>query len=395
MEEAREPSVSADQQSVSFLRRFTYPATWNRPATAPPATKYPSISSIPKISPERLALASTDDDDDNPSSDSTKKKKTILYLAYGSNLSAQTFLGMRGIRPLSQINVSAPAFDLVFNLPGMPYMEPCFANTRPRQIPNNTPTPAASTTQLLLSPSDRGPTWSKGVYGVVYEVTPEDYATIIKTEGGGQGYQDVLTPCFELPPDLHVPEKPVVPRPFLAHTLYAPDLSHEEGQDRKGFPGRLFTPIHRNDAQPSARYLKLIRDGAREHGLPEDYQTYLSQLRSYTVTRTRQYIGRILFLLFFLPLVGPFMVLGRLLADESGRTPRWLALGTTAAVNVSWIAYDCFFRPLFGDGERTMTDDGDCGDDGFAYTGRRMVAIMYREDHAIVILNGEWSGDAG
>jgi len=423
--------VSVDQQSPCLLRRSCYSATWtwNHHRASSSKKSYPPISSIPKTSPERLALASVD----NPSASA----KTILYLAYGSNLSAETFLGMRGIRPISQINVSAPAFDLTFNLPGIPYLEPCFANTRPRRIPKPKPpipgqppkfpppTPSLEQAQptgptptyLFPSLPDQGPKWSKGLYGVVYEVTHEDYATIIKTEGGGQGYHDVLTPCFELPPALHVPEKPPIPeipKPFLAHTLYAPSLpgipdddddeddgghdqvvdemrtangeqlsnSHrsrpnngdgDKGRDpRKGkkkypsFLRRLLLPIHRpheDYAQPSARYLKLIRDGAREHSLPEDYQAYLAQLEPYTRTCWRQYVGGFLFLLFVVPLLVPLLILGRLIADEDGRNPRWLGLAVTAAMNFSWMVYDAVFKPLFGDGERTMPDDDDDDDD--------------------------------
>ncbi|KAI0395082.1 hypothetical protein F5Y17DRAFT_425146 [Xylariaceae sp. FL0594] len=401
--------VTADQQAPCFLRRTCF-VTWNnlRHVRSFPSSSgkppYPSISGIPKTSPDRLALAAGQSD--------AATAKTVLYLAYGSNLSAETFLGMRGIRPVSQINVSAPAFDLAFNLPGLPYVEPCFANTRPRKGPRPpnpvpvpvpgkppkfppSPPPAAN----LLSPSlpDRGPTWSKGLYGVVYEVTPEDYATIIKTEGGGQGYKDVLTPCFELPSAVHIPEKPpfpdLPPKPFFAHTLYAPflpdvpdDRDHDDDHDRndgdrsdkpnvprktKSILQRLLLPVHRTHpfedyAQPSARYLKLIRDGAREHSLPEDYQLYLSKLEAYALTRRRQHVGRVLFLLFAVPFLAPLLLLGRLFADDRGRNPRWLGLLTTAAMNWCWMVYDAVFKPHFGDGERTMPpdDEHDHGKDG-------------------------------
>ncbi|TGJ81033.1 hypothetical protein E0Z10_g7730 [Xylaria hypoxylon] len=343
------------------LRRFWNSRTGYRRAPTPKS--YPPVSSIPKTSPERLALASAE----NPSADT----KTILYLAYGSNLCAQTFLGFRGIRPISQINVSAPVFELCFDLPGIPYNEPCFANTRPRKIPKP-PIPGY--------PPDIPP--AAGVYGVVYEVTPEDYAKIIKTEGGGQGYHDVLTPCFELPPGLHVPEKPPIPglpKPFLAHTLYAPTLPDlpgdgknpgEEESDSDGDGGdkdprkqpwfrRLLLPTRRPDpdyAQASARYLNLIRDGAREHALPDDYQAYLAQLQSYAATTVLQQIGRFLFLATALPGLLLTLGLSRLLADEAGRTPRWLGVATNALMNILWALYDVGFKPLFGDGERKNED---------------------------------------
>ncbi|KAI0547497.1 hypothetical protein F4679DRAFT_366063 [Xylaria curta] len=373
-----ERSVPAREQGECCLRRLWNSPTWYRRTPVPKS--YPPISSIPKTSHERLALASPD----NPSATA----KTILYLAYGSNLCAETFLGRRGIRPISQINVSAPAFDLSFDLPGIPYNEPCFANTRPRKIPKPPVIPGKPPKfpppPYSAAPPASKPTWSKGLYGVVYEVTPEDYANIIKTEGGGQGYHDVLTPCFELPPALHVPEKPPfpeLPKPFLAHTLYAPSLPDlpGDGEDDPKNPGkedggddggdkdprkqpwfrRLFLPVHRPDpdyAQASARYLKLIRDGAREHALPDDYQAYLASLQSYTMTSVRQQIGRVLFIIAALPLLLLMIGLGRLLADDVGRTPRWLGVATTASMNFLWAVYDGFFKPLFGDGERTMPE---------------------------------------
>ncbi|KAI0107581.1 hypothetical protein GGR51DRAFT_152902 [Nemania sp. FL0031] len=422
VEEGRDGLPTSDpEQGKCCLSRICNSPTWRR--RAPPPRSYPPISSIPKTSPERLALAS------DPSASAAAK--TILYLAYGSNLSAETFLGARGIRPLSQINVSAPAFDLCFDLPGIPYSEPCFANTRPRKIPKppvpvpipgdppKFPPPPPYKSSLLPSPSllsspsqNARPTWSKGLYGVVYEVTPEDYAKIIKTEGGGQGYHDVLTPCFELPPPLHVPEKPPIPelpRPFLAHTLYAPslpDLPDKPGDDgdtpkpkpklddnngdngdgdddddndplKQPWLRRLLLPVHRPDpnyAQASPRYMKLIRDGAREHGLPDDYQAYLAAFTPYEITRFSQQVGRILFILAAAPVLLLMLGLGRLLADETGRTPRWLGVATTMCMNLLWALYDAVFKPVFGDGERTMSDDeGDEG--GRGGSGRRLSVV--------------------
>ena len=115
---------------------------------------------LPRTSSERLTSTSS---------------STILYLAYGSNLCAETFKGRRGIKPLSAVNVHVPSLDLTFDLPGIPYTEPCFANTRYHLPPSH-------------SDSDyHKDRWHKGLIGVVYEVTPEDYRTIIATEGGGGG----------------------------------------------------------------------------------------------------------------------------------------------------------------------------------------------------------------
>jgi hypothetical protein len=39
----------------------------------------------------------------------------MLYLAYGSNLSNETFRGNRGIKPLSQVNVQVPSLRLTLD----------------------------------------------------------------------------------------------------------------------------------------------------------------------------------------------------------------------------------------------------------------------------------------
>ncbi|KAJ4999866.1 Gamma-glutamyl cyclotransferase gliK [Colletotrichum sp. SAR 10_66] len=322
-------------------------------ATSKPKNSYPPISSIPRTSPSRLAAAS---------SESSSEATSVLYLAYGSNLSAETFLGARGIRPLSQTNVSAPALSLIFDLPGLPYREPCFANTTPRKVPQLPdpsdppklppvpPLPQPPTADVekgtptkTKTPPDLG--WSKGLYGVVYEVTPEDYATIVATEGGGSSYLDILTPCIPLPPRVSVPEKPPIdiPKPFFAHTLYSPaipdapeDDSNPKDGDGKEPPAddprkkwyyHLITPPRRPDptyAQPSARYLKLITDGAAEHELPDDYQAWLATLQPYTVTSCRQQLAQWLLTGIFFPVMLLFFQLNKWVANKEGKVPLWL-----------------------------------------------------------------------
>ncbi|KAF0322655.1 gliotoxin biosynthesis protein GliK [Colletotrichum asianum] len=355
-------------------------------ASSKPKHTYPPISSIPRTSPARLAAASSETS--SPSGEAT----SVLYLAYGSNLSAETFLGARGIRPLSQTNVSAPALSLIFDLPGLPYREPCFANTTPRKVPqlpdpSDPPKlppvpplpqpPAAATADVekgspTKTPPDLG--WSKGLYGVVYEVTPEDYATIVATEGGGSSYLDILTPCIPLPPRVSVPEKPPIdiPKPFFAHTLYSPaipdapedDKNPKDGDDgddpRKKWYYHLITPPRRPDptyAQPSARYLKLITDGAAEHELPDDYQAWLATLQPYTVTSCRQQLAQWLLTAVFFPVMLLFFQLNKWVANKEGKVPLWLGVSLSVVFNMLWMGYDAVLKPVFGDGERTEEEE--------------------------------------
>jgi hypothetical protein len=89
-----------------------------------------------------------------------KEPGTYLYLAYGSNLSYETFQKGRGVKPLAQLNVQVPDLRLTFDLPGIPYAEPCFANSGTRDPLKDDPT---------QKPKDKyhKDRWHKGLIGVV------------------------------------------------------------------------------------------------------------------------------------------------------------------------------------------------------------------------------------
>ncbi|KAK3718318.1 hypothetical protein LTR37_005131 [Vermiconidia calcicola] len=301
------------------------------------------------------------------------KRKTVLYLAYGSNLCNETFRGKRGIKPLSQVNVQVPSLRLTFDLPGLPYAEPCFANTG-RRDPENDPSAQRRDTAIdgektpLLAPSIRKSQyrkdqWHKGLVGVVYEVTPEDYAHIIQTEGGGASYHDIMVDCHAFPldnPEAPVPQNPTLP-PFKAHTLFAPASAPGDPPPKDG--GRFQRP-DTSYAQPSARYLKLMTDGAGETGLPYEYQHYLHSLRPYTMTTARQRVGQFVFMAIWAPFITLVFALGKMFADDKGRTPRWLRAFMGALFKAVWVSYDVFFKPIFGNGERTTTDTDEKDEQG-------------------------------
>ncbi|RFU80465.1 gliotoxin biosynthesis [Trichoderma arundinaceum] len=322
----------------------------------PAKDSYPPISSIPNTSPKRLAQAAED-----APKEVAQAATTVLYLAYGSNMSAETFLGRRRIRPLSQMNVSVPILRLTFDLPGLPYREPCFANVGYRKLPGKPKLPDPLHPPIVppLNPPKSGLDWDGGLMGVVYEVTQEDFRNIMRTEGGGSGYQEIMVPCLPMPADVGVPEKPAfpdLPKPFLATTLYAPYIPLDSESGKRSWWSRFIIGPHRPNpdyAQPSARYLKLLMDGAREHDLPQVYQDYLASMQPYTATTLRQKIGQSMFLLFWAPMLIYFMTVTRVLADERGKVPRWCASIISGSFGIMWYSYDKVFRTIFGDGERT------------------------------------------
>ena len=276
-----------------------------------------------------------------------RPEDTVLYLAYGSNLAAETFQGRRGIRPLAAVNVVVPELVMTFDLAGLPYLEPCFANTKYRDDAADFPSD--------LPPRYHKNRWKKGLVGVVYEVTRQEYAHIIATEGGGASYQDVLVDCYELPADEdEVPEHPTS-MPFKAHTLYSPILPPNNNPFSK--QGGRFSRPDPNYAQASARYLKLITDGADEHSLPAEYKAYLHQIRAYTITTERQRVGARIFAMIWLPFISLVFGLFNRYSDEHGKVPPWLVAISGAVFKGMWASYDGFFHRIFGDGERTSYDD--------------------------------------
>jgi hypothetical protein len=248
-------------------------------------------------------------------------------------------------------------------------LEPCFANVDYRKLPEKPklPDPRHPPKIPPIPPPGAKPEseWDGGLVGVVYEVTEEDYNTIIKTEGGGASYKEVVVPCIPLPPQFTVPEKPPypeLPKPFLARTLFAPylppgaELPDDPRKDKWWY--RFVIGPRRpnpNYAQASARYLKLLNDGAKEHELPEDYQRYMRSLQPYKITSLRQMIGRLLFIAFWaLPFLLFFLIsLAFPTKKNGGKLPPWLTVTSTVLFNLMWMSYDSIFKPLFGDGERT------------------------------------------
>jgi hypothetical protein len=267
---------------------------------------------------------------------------TVLYLAYGSNLCHETFQGRRKIRPLSAVNVVVPELELVFDLPGLPYLEPCFANSV-RKGTVNAPHPNLESSPyeedgrkelMSLLPSRNE---SNALIGVVYEVTAADYARIIATER--PTYTDVVVTCDPLPTPQTSSVGKSLTENFKAHTLLAPESD-------------LRPPRRASPPQPSLRYLTLCRNGAAEHSLPESWQSYLNHLQHYEATLIRQKIGRFVFIATWAPSVLLSFGISRLLGDKKGNAPKWVKSLTNLVFKAMWRSYDYFFIHVFGNGER-------------------------------------------
>ena len=262
---------------------------------------------------------------------------TVFYLAYGSNMSAATFRGRRGIRPISTTNVIVPGLRLTFGLPGIAYLEPCFANVHlsSPDAGDNDADDDNDNDDDDDDDDDNDGWWTGGLVGVVYEVTREDYGRIIATEGGGAGYQVVYVRAFPLP--LDDATGGASREAILACTLCAP-AKMERG--------------HR--AQPSERYLQLLRTGAREHGLPAAYQDWLARLQPYRAAAVGQKVGGAIWAVAWMPMMMLAVTLTSALADAQGQSPAWVRWLQLYILRAQWLVYDYGFGRVFGDGEHTV-----------------------------------------
>jgi gamma-glutamylcyclotransferase len=143
----------------------------------------------------------------------------IWYFAYGANMHDSAFRSRRGIQPLQHRSGRIKGYQLRFNLDGRPKGKAAPAN---------------------LCPDPKAEVW-----GVLYRITRRDLMRLDSTEGvPGRGYRHVV-----------VEAEDTESRLVQAVTYIA------QGKEA--------------DGRPSLRYITLLREGARAHGLPSYYIRFL------------------------------------------------------------------------------------------------------------------------
>ncbi|ADE16182.1 AIG2 family protein [Nitrosococcus halophilus Nc 4] len=141
------------------------------------------------------------------------------YFAYGANMLTDVLVRRRGIIPLSSEQARLDGYQLVFNQPGLPYIEPCFASIQP--------------------------TRTDCVYGVLHHLTAHTATQIDRFEG--RGYQRLM---------------------IKVEGAKSGWISAWAYQSSRPIEGR----------RPSRRYRDLLIAGAQEFNLPQEYIAYLKQI---------------------------------------------------------------------------------------------------------------------
>jgi cation transport regulator ChaC len=148
----------------------------------------------------------------------------IWHFAYGSNMNQAVFCTRRGMQPLEWRAGCLAGYRLRFNLDGRPLGRAAPAN---------------------IAPDPAGEVW-----GVLYRITRADLVHLDSTEG--------------------------VPNRGRYRHL------HAEAHDEDGNRFAVVTYMadgNAHDGNPSLRYITLLRDGARVHGLPAHYIEFLDNVK--------------------------------------------------------------------------------------------------------------------
>lgn len=152
-----------------------------------------------------------------------RPEEPVWYFGFGSNMNDEVFRERRGMIPRAWQVGRVRGWRLRFNLEGRP---------RGRAAPAN------------LSPDPGAETW-----GVLWQITRADQVRLDRSEGvPGKRYRHLRLEA----------ETPARER-VTAFTYIA------DGKE--------------TDGNPSLRYITLIREGARQHGLPEHYLTILDRVK--------------------------------------------------------------------------------------------------------------------
>jgi gamma-glutamylcyclotransferase len=146
----------------------------------------------------------------------------IWYFAYGANMHDAAFRVRRGICALESRPARLQGFRLRFNLEGRPPGRAAPANL------------------------DRDP--EAELWGVLHRITRRDLLRLDATEGvPGRGYRHV-------------------------------EIAATDADGRTIRAVAYMAPGGPFDGKPSLRYLTLLREGARAHGLPEHYIRWLDSV---------------------------------------------------------------------------------------------------------------------
>ncbi|KAF2677298.1 hypothetical protein K458DRAFT_447110 [Lentithecium fluviatile CBS 122367] len=240
------------------------------------------------------------------------KPETLWYFAYGSNMSSTKFTGSRGVVPLDTARVRVPHWEMLTEIPGLPYSEPAFSSLKPRD---------AASAENVGTPD---------AVGVAYLITAEQYRNIIASEGGGTAYADIE---------------------ITGKGISAADQKKiENGKPMRTLGSSAMTRVP--PPAPSLRYMDLLINGAAEAHLPLEYQAYLESITPYNPPTTWwPKVGASLFLALWGPVMGLLEKITNSSIGPDGNAPPCVVWLVRSTLMLIWLVHDWIFAPVFGPGD--------------------------------------------
>ncbi|KAL3432236.1 hypothetical protein BDV09DRAFT_197936 [Aspergillus tetrazonus] len=243
----------------------------------------------------------------------------VWYFGFGSNLKTSV-MRSRGIEPLAAKPVRVPGYVLTFDVFGLPYSEPAMASIS-RYVVNASKDSGVDTDPPM-------------VHGVAYLLSRADLVRLIGTEGGGVAYREAIVEGFPIRTGSGSINEEECMKPISMTTLVA------------RYP-------RRPNAAPSARYLKIIKEGAEEHGLPDEYCGYLGSLPCFVPDKTwLHWLGAVIFLCVGRRAVWILArIVRRAVSRNNGMCPAWYGFLILYAYTAMWLWHDYIHAPMFGRGD--------------------------------------------
>jgi hypothetical protein len=190
--------------------------------------------------------------------DALEKNRPIHYFGLGSNMSRKKLenRGINGTKIEIQTMEAAvvPNYRLAFNLRGFPPIEPGMGSLEPVSTTSSTSSNTGGSSTSSAASRAIMTYKHNECHGALVKLTPENYEKVMRSEGVGsgrsdQGYEEIVIDAYPY----NRPNRPVKAVALRAR----PHV-------------RL-----KYDPCPSARYMSILKEGAKELGLRPCYQEFL------------------------------------------------------------------------------------------------------------------------
>jgi gliotoxin/aspirochlorine biosynthesis gamma-glutamylcyclotransferase len=234
----------------------------------------------------------------NITSRAVKNDTNVWYFAYGSNMNRSVFEERRKIKPIESSPAILSNYSLAWEIPGLPWQEPAFASVQPVCSPSVDQQPPLTDTNQFCD----------HVHGVAHLITKDQWQRVLETEGGAEhNEEDTLNNQQQQQQQQQQEDKSTGYAVATVHLhLYdGRQLTTAKTLVAKAKTAALFKG---KAALPSQRYLKLLQEGAKQHGLSQEYVDFLHSLEPYSSSGWRRKIGGIISAAVVFSLLVPVLV---------------------------------------------------------------------------------------